>query len=149
MAKNRTWNLCCYMLLHGGHPMYNASCIIRSLYHPLDKIHFKWVTLPTILRVIHYKVLVSDPRSNLFQWWLFYFSRTPYSYLPTLCDSVYELYTREQGMNQQQILRFQTDGGSFKGHFFSYHSTLTNRQDTKTQLSLIFLKIWAFQNYLF
>ena len=32
-----------------------------------------------------------------------------------------------------------------KGHFFSDHSTLTNRPDAKMQLSLIFLKIWAFK----
>ena len=29
-----------------------------------------------------------------------------------------------------------------KGHFFSDHSTLTNRPDAKTQLSLIFLRIF-------
>ena len=35
--------------------------------------------------------------------------------------------------------------GVSKGHFFSDHSTLTNRPDAHTQLLLMFLKIWAFE----
>ena len=33
-----------------------------------------------------------------------------------------------------------------KGQFFSDHSALTNRSDTKMQFSLILLKIWALKS---
>ena len=43
------------------------------------------------------------------------------------------------------VLQISDEKRISKGHFFSDHSTLTNKPDAKTQLSLIFLKVWAFK----
>ena len=49
---------------------------------------------------------------------------------------------------RQPIKRWwnQWDKGAIKGHFFSDHSTLTNRPDTKTQLTLFFVEDLCFSS---